>query len=434
MAIRGDESPNPPDTAEYLAVARANVLSVDFWGAIRAPVYPLLLRGVFFDVDAAIVVQTALSIGAWIVLACVVASCVRGLMRPIAFLVVLGFGASSAVTLWNRWVLTESVGTSLVALMLATALIWSRRHDDRMLVVIAGLAAVFMLLRDSFVPVGAVAVALALLWCLGRRSIPTRPIAIALVGLAVVVAATVWSIAAGQRGDRSMTNVVTLRVLKDDDATQFFVEHGLPLTRELESFRGRLLIGRSLGDSGPPPDMKALARPLRWISERGQTTYLLYVFSHPDTMVSMLWSDLDEIFESPFDVYGSLSGVDGWPVWSEALSSLLVPPTAVLAAEVGLAAMLSGILVRRRRAPPAIGVVWCFVAVGLLHAVVAWIGDPFEVSRHSVLANVSVRIGIITILLIAVDALVADSRGRNVLGRRGRDASSQGSSGRVAGR
>jgi hypothetical protein len=414
MAVGAGNLPDAPDSDEYRAVAHATVLSADFWGSIRPSGYPVLLLVAFHDVDIAIVLQTLVFIGAWITLACVLVSCMTGFMRPVAGLTVLGFAASSDVALWNRWVLTESLGTSLVALVLAAGLLWAQSRDDRWLLVIAGLFAMLMLLRDSFVPLGAGLIVVALLMCAARRSMPSRPIVGALAALTVVTGVALWSIDAGDRAVRPMTNVVTLRVLPDGDATRFFVDHGLPLTRELEAFRGRVLIGTALDDTGPRPSAQELRGPYRWIDESGRGTYLGYVASHPDVIASRLWEDLDEIFGTQHEIYGRFSHLPSWSGGSDALATVLFPPPAILAIESGLGAVISLLLARWRRAPAAIGLVWCFVAIGLLHAVIGWLGDALEVLRHSLLASVQVRIGVTVILLLVVDELVAGRRAGRV--------------------
>ncbi len=97
------------DTHSYDVQASKSLFSARFWAGRKPPGFPLLLKLVGSH-ETVIVVQVALSIVAWALLAWVVASVARtGWPRLVALCAVLLFAVTTPIAIWDRVMLSESL-------------------------------------------------------------------------------------------------------------------------------------------------------------------------------------------------------------------------------------------------------------------------------------------------------------------------------------
>src|SRR3990172_10568173 len=114
------------DTPAYLRVSGEALLSKEFWSNARPPVFPLLLKYYAADVIKVAAFQTAFSIFAWGMFALSLAYSLNGILRPVAFALVLALSLDRHIAGWDLVLLTESLSISLMALFLA-AWLWLLR-------------------------------------------------------------------------------------------------------------------------------------------------------------------------------------------------------------------------------------------------------------------------------------------------------------------
>ena len=107
--------PSPfPDSSTYVAVARSNPWSLDFWFGQRPPTYPMLIWLTGSSTHTLIEVQTLVAVLAFGWLCSTVWSEIRS--RPVAIVSILLLLAIALQTRWVLWhtaVLTESLSASL---------------------------------------------------------------------------------------------------------------------------------------------------------------------------------------------------------------------------------------------------------------------------------------------------------------------------------
>jgi hypothetical protein len=386
------------DTPSYEEVAAHPLWSPDFYGGVRPFTVPLLYKLVASD-ENRIIAQLVISTLCWLVLAAVVASAVRNrVIRPVAFATVLAFSLTKEVILWDPLLLSESLTFALTAVVLAAWLALVQRPTPAR----AGLVLVLLLFwtfaRDSNAYVVlAVAVIVAVSLVDERR----RRLKLALLGGCVVIfAASFASAEAGQRWLLPIHDVVFRRVIPTPDMSRYFAQHGLVTT----------------GNWTVTP----------WLEE-ARGVYTGYLLRHPVYTLSApfhgrqeaLYSqpeNLESLFNPSLRDYNTNEGLRFLPMPRLLKRALFPRGLTTLFAYIGAVVALAAVVAARARPEP----IWV-VPAGLLlttypHLLVAWHFSGYEVDRHALEAVLLLRLGVILLLVFAVDRAVAwwaaSSRGR----------------------
>src|SRR5688572_7920318 len=98
------------DTQDYFSIASQSLFSSSFWIAYKPPVTPLFFKLLENNPDRIMAVQLWLSILAWGFLAFMVAFVVRSrLLKPLAFLMILGFSLDQNIIMWDPLILSDSL-------------------------------------------------------------------------------------------------------------------------------------------------------------------------------------------------------------------------------------------------------------------------------------------------------------------------------------
>jgi hypothetical protein len=372
-----------PDTPSYQRAP-------DFFGGDWRPwLYPLinwLLPNV-----GVVIFQTALSAVAFVALAFAVASTMRTeTLRAVAVLVVLLLGASTRNTLWDSYMLTESIAVSLTALVIAALIYWERVPGWAWLT----LFACWIFTRDAHLYLGALLLAGCVILAWHHR----RPVA--LIGMVVVM---VWAVLAGQRNHDSEHYAVTVNVAfhagRDVDKFVWFVDEGMPVSAGflIPDFNDRF--SYMLGD----PEFQD------WVAREGAATYARYLATHPAFTLGALRSvfvDRGIAVESLVDeTYWHLADDEpaGVP-WVWPADGNLYTLVLVAASIVGsLLVLLGGGGLDRRWILPAV-----LMMSTVPHALLAYHGTPWELARHGVVPAFVLVISAVWVIGLASDrALVA---------------------------
>ena len=395
------------DSFEYAQASELSIFSGEFWGGLRAFGYPLYMKAMFHNDTAFVVVQMLVSIGAWLVFALMAMRATKNpVLRVIVPIVVLVLGATFEVIEWDRIVSTESLTISLGVGFLA-ALLWLREQwTIPRIVVLSVLAFALASLRDAngtFLAVVGVAVVLAVV----VRATPAH----ALVLAGVFMLAGTMSLAsadAGHRGDVPMKNVITLRILNSPERAAYFLKSGMPLTPEQVAAAR----GHCIAPAQPSPCViVANDEFYAWISDDARGTYLKSLLKFPATTV---WEPAAHVRDSlgtrvQVELPLAADTQERSPIghFFEAAFFVRNPAIVVLAALAVLATSIYALATKRRG---AFVVAAAIIALTYPHLWLVWTGDALEVTRHSLLASVMLRIGIWLGALWLLDSFLTDRR------------------------
>ena len=274
------------DTPAYLRVSGEAFLSKDFWANARPPIFPLVLK--VFDADVVKVAsfQAAFSIFSWVMLALALAYTFKGILRPIAFALILILSLERHIAGWDVVLLTESISISLMALFL-TAWLWLLMGWSWGKMILLSLVAfLWAFTRDTNGWILLMIAGLILLGVLfwGARK---RYLAVALVFVLIFLLNNL-SAETGQRWVFPFQNVLAQRILPDQDALEFFAHCGMPITPELLELSGGFANSNDRAFYTDP----ALESYRIWMHASGKSCYMRWLISRPLESLRAPWGDI----------------------------------------------------------------------------------------------------------------------------------------------
>jgi hypothetical protein len=377
------------DTPTYERVAAHPVWSWRFYTGERGLTIPLFFK-LFHSAEGRTVAQLVFSILAWIALAGTIAGTMRtARMRPVAFGAVLAFSLSTEVILWDTLELSESITFALTALLVAAWFLVTRRASLTRICLVLVISLLWASARDTnayVLLVVGVLVAATLLEGAARGA----KTALA-VGCLAIALATIGSSDRGKRWLQPMRDVVAHRVIPYPSIREYFTDRGLDPRSDW-------------------PDGSWLNNRARNVYARFLVTHPRYFFtapltgrqaaatySTPDNASSVLDPNLRIYNDNAGHRFLPIPGVLERIVFPRGLTVLWI----LLGSIVGVAAILTALGYAK--------VVW-LVPAGILittypHILVAWHFSGIEVDRHALEAALLLRLGLLLLALICLDAL-----------------------------
>jgi hypothetical protein len=387
----------------YLAVAAKSPFRPSFYNAFRPVGYPFLLWTVGRNTQLTVVAQAALycaGVGALITTALrVMRSRAVGVLTA---LLIAGVALQAKFALWTTQILSESLAISLGFCALAA---WWRfaaqptRARARWGILFLVL---WLVVRDAHVlPATVVFVPVILLVAWLGKSLGAGTRRTLAIGAALVLLTAVCSYFAQSSSHRttlSFNNVVGVRILPDQQLTNWFVDHGMPLDDALRTRTGKSGLDDDFYKSTDP----AFATYRHWARGAGPRALAESLVFQGPHYVDLLSNDLPSVLRADvtyYDTQGVYNRLPremplqlGGPTTRRGLTTWLALAAA------GLAAALVLTQLRRR----GVGVVVfgaTALVLTLLELYTTWVGDPLEVQRH--LVGTLSRLSVILVVIVA---------------------------------
>jgi hypothetical protein len=365
--------------------------------------YPLYLKAVRYGFFAATVGQLVVGVLTWLALALVAARATRHpVLRTAVAVTVLAIGASLDVIQWDRAVSSDSLSVSLCVGVLAAALWLRERWTAPRFAVLAVLVFAASAARDSngaFLGVAAVVVLAAIL----VRALPRRAL---FVCGALVLAAMLGIVSAdaGHRWEIPTRDVISVRLLTSPERTEFLLSRGLPLsTSEIRAARGHCVNAKPMFGCATIKNPRFYA----WIHHHGRAAYAALLVHFPATTVAEPMEHLDWSLGTRVRLESQTG--ERAPV-SQLLETgvFIRNPLALLLSAAVI--VISCILVRRRRAGGPYVIAAALILLTYAHLWLVWTGGALEVTRHSLVASVQLRLGLWLGAFWIIDAMLAPRR------------------------
>ena len=391
------------DSADYLKYAAKPFFSQEFWAGGRAWV-PVLFYRVLPDGNTyRSLGQLLVSVACWLALAIVVARCIRrpGL-RLVAFALVLVFSMSTTIIQWDSVIVSESLSISLGAALVAAWLALVRRPSNLNIALVLLLSLLWASTRDANSWVVLLTVPLTLAWMViawrrtGRLRGGFTPARVALaVGCVAIYASVVMESTNGPvyRGSDVVFHVIEYRAVRDPVELRYFRDHGLPARPK--EYRPRKYV--------------------EWVRSHGRSTLAGFLITHPRKAITAVVRDRDQVMDvSYLDHYRSRQARTILP---EPIAEIVFPRSFqdVLFWLVAIC-FAAGYAARRYGAGRLWLVPVVLLALQPIHALVAYHGDAWEVSRHSLLVGVLTRLSLLLLALFACDAFLSRRRAEEATG------------------
>ncbi len=412
------------DTAWYVETANAPLDSLDFWAGIRPFTFPLALK--FFGITPSNYADSAkihdlvqfqywFSILAWAALAFAISLQMRKLwIRPIGFGIILYFSLNLEISIWDSLVLSESTSFSLFALLIAVWIFWSAASQKSkghliqasFLFLTIVVTVLYVFSRESnqyFVIFGALLFPIA--GFLGKVSKLSKGyyLGYLLLFFGVVFLknasfniSNLWQI--------HLFDHLAHRILPDQDALDFFVEAGLPVSESLMGISE--MPGHEFHEYlSSDNDMVAVRD---WIGSDGVSTYIRYLLSRPIESIIEPFHHLPTILSgNNIEYHQPRYAVPTIPLELTELTQRFYPRVLILVfifVAIALLGVIQYILDKGSLQPG-----WMVVAVLLISLYpmmfIVWHGNPIEIERHAASIGVQLRLmGWMTVVLF-VDRL-----------------------------
>lgn len=364
------------DTPAYLRVAGEAFLSKEFWANTRPPMFPLLLKVYTTDKIKVASFQTAFSIFAWGMLALSLAYSLRGLLRPIAFGLILALSLDRHIAGWDVVMLTESLSISLLALFLAAWLWLLKGWSLGKVIVLSLVAFPWAFTRDTNGWILLMITGLILLGILFFKA-HKRYLAVAFVFVLIFVLSN-FSANKGHRWVFPFQNVLAQRILPDQQAVAFFADCGMPVTPQLLNLAGGFANSENRAFYTDP----ALESYRTWQYSKGKSCYMYWLFSRLLTSLREPWTDFARLLT--FEDVSSFYPQRYEPLLPWYAERLLYPRDAVLWLW-GLITFATLVAVWKKAW--RINKAWA-VSIGLClliypHLFIVWHGDVLGTDRHA---------------------------------------------------
>ncbi len=383
------------DTPSYERVAHDALWDWSFYTGERGFTIPLFYK-VFQSSESRIVAQLVLSTAAWLVLAAVVARCIRdGWLQPLVFATVLAFSLTTEVILWDTLLFSESLTFALLALLLAAWLVLVRSPRPLWAGSVLVLSLLWTFARDTnaYVVVGVgVLVALTLL-----RPEQRRLKLVLVAGCCAIFLLDYGSASSGKRWLQPMRDIVAHRVLPSAELKPYFVARGLDPTANW-------------------PESE-------WMTDSSRSVYARYLLSHAGYTLGRPFHGQQQALYSTSDNAAAL--IDpSMKAYDDNASHRFLPLPRVLEHVLfprGVAVvliLLGFVLVGSAAVARSIGFdrLW-LVPIGVLmttypHFLVVWHQSGVEVDRHALEAALLLRLALLLLAALAVDQVLAKLRAR----------------------
>jgi hypothetical protein len=384
-----------PDTFDYARQSRLSLLDPAFWGSQHPPLLSLLWKPLpglvagadplrLGDLAPALFLNALAGALCWGFLALTVASlAARGGVRWVALLGILALSLAPEVSGWDGAALSESLSLSLAALALALGIRYVRDPSRASAAALAiGLVA-FALVRDSNVPLAVLGLAPVLLVVRRGRAI----VVVALVGS---IGLSLWGQQAGDRSALPTRNAIANAIVRHD-AAAWFRARGLPWRADTAA----LLSERPQSTFANDPRAADLRR---WLERDGRSSWIAYLASHPSRSLSF-GRNLPGLVDPPRDLLDSY--------WSTGRPPLSFFPRGMLLVILSALALAGSALLARTKETLML---WSWLAGTLPVALLIWVFDAVEFDRHAVVLPVVLRIVVIALGALTLDAVLAQRR------------------------
>jgi hypothetical protein len=376
------------DSLAYDRVAQSSFFSEAFLAGIEPVVFPLFLKVLLHNFSAVVIVQSAISAASWVFLAFTVSSVTPSRVgKVVGFVGILATSLALGVIVWNVAIMPESLGLSLFVLAIAFA-IRAAAGADWALYALAVALALSAFLRDSAAlvtfGVGVLAIGL-IIFRQRKRAIVVLAVVCTLSGVLAVIAST-----HAERWYWRVADIALIRVLSDQEATDYFVDHGMPLTPQMQA------ANRDYAPSVPALNERAegFDEFRTWVDERGRDTYSSFLLTHPGWVAFKPVGEVREMaapeagfvattFKLRTDRFTNFVGGIGFPY----------RPGLVLGWSF-LAFVAYAIEFRKMRGTErrVAYIVFAIALIAIPHAWAVWHGEALELNRHAIGVMVQLRI------------------------------------------
>ena len=385
------------DTTSYLEGAKLSLNNPAFFRERRPWGIALAFKILGVSLKSIDLAQVLTSTLAWLFLAWVFSHSfkkTRG--KIIAFLTILGFSLSPAVQVWNHAALSESFTISSTVIILTLLIALVQKWEKKFYLWLFPLIVIWMSLHEINLYIGLLVAIAFFITGIFQKKFRFLWILSLLIGVVFIINAKLSAAYALPRWGLPLAEVITKRILPDQEFREYFAEHGMPLSPKLMAFSGEWANTKDYAI------INSLAlKPFSvWLFTYGKSVYTKFLVTHPIYTITAPLAHLKVLLAFDFENFISQYThplpkiINGffYPIrlfWVYLGSSFLV---AILS--------IKKIFTAKKR---VFWVVFIFWLISIPYLYLTWHGDAHSVPRHAIIANIQFHLGIWLLLLLNIN-------------------------------
>lgn len=390
-----------PDSIEFLSPEATPYA----WGGAKHPFVPFIYKLLGRDIELIPAAQLLFSMFSWTFLAYVLARSVRTIwIAPVMFISILAFSLSAPVSMWNKSILAESISLSLIACFVGSWILFIDGITLKRLTLLIIMSIMFTLARTANIFMAlTLSIIIFTAFLLNRQPIQRRYyLAISIVFLILFIGSN----AIANRDNHwaaYFLNVLSKRVLVNQEMRTYFEEHGMPVNDSLMARADKWSHDDDFAYYKDPN----LEQFREWLYIKGKATYIRYLLTHPKYLIAKPLPDLHRMMFSGQVPYYAPKGFKS-PLQHrlfDYLSSWSLYPVYVFLS--GVLFGLNLIYATSKKFTAA----WVPLIMMLLvipFANLTWHADALEIERHVLPVAIQARLGFIILFFFAVDVTLSE--------------------------
>jgi len=198
-----------------------------------------------------------------------------------------------------------------------------------------------------------------------------------------------------------LAEVITHRILPNQEYLEYFSENGMPVTPELMALSGQNAINNNYAII----NTNELKKFSRWLFNDARNVYVKFLLTHPVYTITSPLMDIKALLG--YDYLEGFHIPDYTPALPTQLNNLFYP-VSWFWIYLGVSLLAAGfILVTNLRIKERVyWIVLAFLLLALPQLYLIWHGDALDVERHAVVMNIQFHLGILWLVIFYIDAVV----------------------------
>jgi hypothetical protein len=389
------------DTKAFMEIASMSLLDLGFWTAERAGTVPLLYKLLFQNRASICFFQFGLSVLSCVALGLAAARPIQTPVLKAAGLAgLLLFLCSPEVVLWDCVILSESVSISLFLLLIACWLLLMEEWTPARVAAFLIIEFIWIFTRESNAWFS-----LMLAGVIAVPGIAIRRLRHSLILAGVLVLFFMCQNLTSNAGHRwffPFLNVLSQRILPDAGRTNYFEQHGMPVSPRLMEMKGKWASSDDWAYYKDP----ALADFRKWGRSDGKSTYIKFLLSRPVGSVGDALQDVRAVFVPNVMKYAP---DDFSTLLPRRYSETFFPRRDIMLwTAVALFLAVFAVIIAIRERQPAWATPVFLILVAFPHGIFIWLADAMEIGRHGVQVSIHLRLGIWLLLWLFADRIATD--------------------------
>jgi hypothetical protein len=389
------------DTTSFFEGASLKLSDPAFFSE-RRPWGILLIYKILNNSFSAIeIAQLAVSTFSWLLFAWVFSRSLKNYwIKLIGFVAILGFSLSPTVQVWNHAAMSESFTISFTVLIFAVWVTLMQTWKWGLFILLNFLFLYWMSIHEVNLYIGLMVSVVFLGIGAFRKQYRVFWIASLFILIVFTVNFQLSSRYGLPRWALPIAEVITMRVLPNQEYLDFFANHGMPVIPELMTFSGKW----ANTENYAIVNSIELRNFSKWLFNDGNKVYARFLLTHPLYAIKAPLEDIRNLLAVDFFEFNPIPHyTPALPKWVNEIFF----PIHLFSQYLWSSAFVVGLVfVKKMRSNTRTywsALIFFFLSIPYLY--LTWHGDAHSIERHAVIANIQFHLGIWLLFILYLDKL-----------------------------